>query len=494
MNGFLNSWRWSTLASSCVFLMSAFGLEAAAPDTDHDGLSDDWERGVGRYEIVKGVFTWQQARADAELRGGHLATIINDLEWQDVRSVLGAALEGKNLWLGGTDEGTEGNWRWVTGEKWSFTNWRLGEPSNDSLGNGHGAPENYLIIWGNETAMSDGNKLYWNDVPATGGVLARDGYLLERGYWTDMFDSDTDRDGLLDSEETLDLKSYEIVRLSMDWLSAKADAEARGGHLAVITSAAEWKKVQDVVGIALFDKDLWLGSTDSAVEGQWRWVTGETFSYSNWQIGQPDNLGNEDFLIMRAGTGAWADVSGTALNWYLLERENTYLTDPNNPDTDGDGLRDGEEVKSFRTDPARADTDSDGLSDFEELRRFRTNPLLPDTDGDGLTDAEEIFVYQTDPLRTDTDGDGYPDKLEVSYGSSPILASSIPSAPTRIYTAVEIEFDTKLNESYQIQIQTDVRGPWTNFGGKIAGTGSPLSRLISTRSASKTFWRVVLAR
>ncbi|MBI1839570.1 MAG: hypothetical protein HYR88_01810 [Verrucomicrobia bacterium] len=494
MNGFPNNLRWGALAFGCVFLMSAFGLKAAATDTDHDGLSDDWERGVGRYEIVKGVFTWQQAKADAELRGGHLATIINDLEWQDVRSVLGAALEGKNLWLGGTDEGTEGNWRWVTGEKWSFTNWRPGEPSNDSLGNGHGAPENYLIIWGNETAGVDGNKLYWNDVPPTGGVLARDGYLLERGYWTDMFDSDTDRDGLLDSEETFDLKSYEVVRLGLDWISAKADAEARGGHLAVITSAAEWKKVQDTVGVALLERDLWLGATDAAVEGQWRWVTGEAFTYSNWQSGQPDNLGNEDFLIMRAGTGAWADVSGGAPNWYLLERENTYPTDPNNPDTDGDGLRDGEEVKSFHTDPTRVDTDNDGLSDFEELRRFRTNPLLPDTDGDGLSDADEIFIYQTDPLKTDTDGDGYSDKLEVSYGSSPILASSIPSAPTRIYTAVEIEFDTKLNESYQIQIQTDVGGPWTNFGSKIAGTGSPLSRLISTRSASKAFWRVVLAR
>ena len=153
---------------------------AASPglDSDGDGLPDDWERGFGRYEIVKGSFSWEQARLDAIKRGGHLATIINATEWSDMRAVLGAALLGKNLWLGGTDEGTEGAWRWVTKEKWSYAHWRAGEPSNDSLGTGHGAPENYLIIWGNETAAIDGNNLYWNDVPITGGVLARDGYAV----------------------------------------------------------------------------------------------------------------------------------------------------------------------------------------------------------------------------------------------------------------------------------------------------------------------------
>ncbi|HAM70678.1 MAG TPA: hypothetical protein DCM86_03445, partial [Verrucomicrobiales bacterium] len=148
----------------------------AAQDTDHDGLSDDWERGVGRYEIVPGSFTWQEAKADAELRGGHLATIVSDLEWSDMKGVLGTALYGKNLWLGGTDEGTEGTWRWITGEPWKFSNWRLGEPGNDSLGNGMGVPENYLMIWGNETASRDNNQLFWNDATVTGGVLARDGY------------------------------------------------------------------------------------------------------------------------------------------------------------------------------------------------------------------------------------------------------------------------------------------------------------------------------
>ncbi len=42
-------------------------------------------------------------------------------------------------------------------------------------------------------------------------------------------------------------------------------------------------------------------------------------------------------------------------------------TDPGNPDSDGDGLLDGEEVAIFLTDPNTADQDSDGLNDREEL-------------------------------------------------------------------------------------------------------------------------------
>jgi len=50
-------------------------------------------------------------------------------------------------------------------------------------------------------------------------------------------------------------------------------------------------------------------------------------------------------------------------------QEGTAGTDPENPDTDGDGLFDGEEVRSFGTDPLKSDTDGDGFSDGEEVRK-----------------------------------------------------------------------------------------------------------------------------
>jgi choice-of-anchor C domain-containing protein len=58
-------------------------------------------------------------------------------------------------------------------------------------------------------------------------------------------------------------------------------------------------------------------------------------------------------------------------------------------DADHDGLSDEEEV-TLGSDPNDPDTDDDGLNDFQEVRTYATNPLLPDSDGDGLSDNEEV--------------------------------------------------------------------------------------------------------
>ena len=69
------------------------------------------------------------------------------------------------------------------------------------------------------------------------------------------------------------------------------------------------------------------------------------------------------------------------------------------PDSDGDGLTDAEEV-ALMTDPVKADTDGDGLSDFAEVREHATDPLSVDSDGDGREDGAEIAAGfdPNDPL------------------------------------------------------------------------------------------------
>src|SRR5262249_41547364 len=92
-------------------------------------------------------------------------------------------------------------------------------------------------------------------------------------------------------------------------------------------------------------------------------------------------------------------------------------TDPHNPDSDGDGLRDGDEVHGYGTDPMRADTDGDALADgFEVANGF--DPLLAgetyqDPDGDGMPNLAEQ-AYGTDPHDPDTDRDGVADGAETS--------------------------------------------------------------------------------
>lgn len=93
-------------------------------------------------------------------------------------------------------------------------------------------------------------------------------------------------------------------------------------------------------------------------------------------------------------------------------------TDPQNPDTDADGINDGDEVRVWRTNPLNPDTDGDLLREGEEIQRG-TDPLNPDTDGDGLIDGEEI-QRGTDPRNPDTDGDNSRDGQEIERGTNPL--------------------------------------------------------------------------
>ena len=65
---------------------------------------------------------------------------------------------------------------------------------------------------------------------------------------------------------------------------------------------------------------------------------------------------------------------------------------PANPDTDGDGVADGDEANIYLTDPFTWDTDGDGLADGDELFATSTDPLVWDTNGNGISDGEELPV------------------------------------------------------------------------------------------------------
>ena len=69
------------------------------------------------------------------------------------------------------------------------------------------------------------------------------------------------------------------------------------------------------------------------------------------------------------------------------------------------------------------DPDHDGLTNLEEFQNG-TDPHNPDTDGDGLTDGDEVHIYHTNPLLPDTDGDGIPDGVEIQTGTDPLDPNS----------------------------------------------------------------------
>ncbi|HOX60933.1 MAG TPA: hypothetical protein PLV72_02930 [Candidatus Magasanikbacteria bacterium] len=86
---------------------------------------------------------------------------------------------------------------------------------------------------------------------------------------------------------------------------------------------------------------------------------------------------------------------------------------------------------------APVDRDGDNIDDTRETQ-IGTNPNNWDTDGDGLSDGDEILIWKTDPLKSDTDGDSYPDGSEVKNGYSPLGPGKLFNPPTTTTSSVEV--------------------------------------------------------
>ncbi|MCA9492558.1 MAG: VCBS repeat-containing protein, partial [Myxococcales bacterium] len=98
-------------------------------------------------------------------------------------------------------------------------------------------------------------------------------------------------------------------------------------------------------------------------------------------------------------------------------------TDPTNPDTDGDGLLDGEEAPFY--DPLLADSDGDGVLDGLD-QCWVGDDNGADGDGDGTVDLCDVCPSVADPAQLDADRDGLGDVCDgvVLVGPVAVLDTS----------------------------------------------------------------------
>lgn len=152
-------------------------------------------------------------------------------------------------------------------------------------------------------------------------------------------------------------------------------------------------------------------------------------------------------------------------------------TDPNNPDTDGDGVNDGEEI--YGTDDSTTVYVPTGTSDPLDPCDPINTSVACDQDGDGLSNGDEATVG-TDPTNPDTDGDGINDGNEVTIGSDPLD----PCDPNLGSPQCDQDGDGLTNSEEAI-VGTDPTNPDSDGDGvtdgeEVNGTDDPLTTYVPT--------------
>ncbi len=363
-------------------------------DADGDGLSNLLEKSLNSYSIIEASLTWEQARDDAISRGGHLATITSASEWETVLAMMEDFDPSRNYWLGGKSILGNDQWTWITNEPWDFEDWQneTPVPTEDNL---------YLV-----GHCNDGGVWYVRKNDDTSSVFT---YILEienNGIGTDPYNSDSDGDGLNDSDEinvhgtnpnTSDsdndgLTDFDEINNGSNPLVNNLDEDGDGisnsdeqilgtnpfnsdsdgdglsdlretsNQYEYIAGSFDWYEARDdaitrgghlatitstnewtIIDALDADSPVWLGGTDENTEGQWEWVTGEPWSVEFWDERALNNGTLENHLLSRFwDSELWNDNKSVNNYPYILE------------------------ISSTNTDPLLSDSDSDGLSDYEE--------------------------------------------------------------------------------------------------------------------------------
>ena len=220
-------------------------------------------------------------------------------------------------------------------------------------------------------------------------------------------------------------------------------------------------------------------------------VVGQEFSFT---IADTDGDGIPDTWEQQYFGGPTAADAGLDSDTDGSSNLAEYIrgTNPNNPDTDADGLLDGVEsatgtwvsASNTGTLPLVADTDADGLLDGVETNtgtwvstaNTGTSPLDPDWDKDGVLDGVETNTGTyannqnsgTDPYDADSDNDGVGDYYEIYAAlTNPLVDTEKPPVP---YPLPDPDADTGVtNKPVKVYIMS---GQSNMVGqGIINGTG-----------------------
>ncbi|MDC0116859.1 Ig-like domain-containing protein [Flavobacteriaceae bacterium] len=116
-----------------------------------------------------------------------------------------------------------------------------------------------------------------------------------------------------------DNHKYYLSDNHQSYTSAKQIATDAGGYLTAIDSALENSFIRDQMQSAGYNwESVWIGFNDEETEGNFKWVNGSKSTYTNWQNGEPNNAGNEDYTELM-NNGYWNDLPNNHNRRYVVE-------------------------------------------------------------------------------------------------------------------------------------------------------------------------------
>ncbi len=275
-----------------------------------DGGNGHW------YRIETTPRGWSDARDFASSQQGHLLTIQSAAETDFVAPIPSAA-----FWIGLYQDLSDqnfseptGGWKWVTGEPITYSNWRTGVRGESDEPNNISGAENFGIFHDQATTWND---LYdslrmscieWeadcnNDsIVDYGQILAGTLADANQNNIPDCCEAGSSCPSSAVQWRVEDGGNghwYQFRRLPLNhcWTQARNMCEADGGHLATITSAPENNLLRSLTienDPSVLEGGPYIGGTCVGLPwGQFYWITGEPFVYTNWLSGAPNGSRGE---------------------------------------------------------------------------------------------------------------------------------------------------------------------------------------------------------
>ena len=141
--------------------------------------------------------------------------------------------------------------------------------------------------------------------------------------------------------------TYEINSNVQTWEWHRTNAISSGRSLAVILNATQNEQARVVASAANPSSAPFIGALRTSkpnppnlnnTSEYWQWVTGATWSYTNFNNGEPNNIGGEPYieLLYWAGSGVWNDITSNVskpavyMNTYGIGNGSFKISENNN--------------------------------------------------------------------------------------------------------------------------------------------------------------------